>query len=174
MNFNISKLKLLSIAVVILFVMPFVVYGFPPLIGGNNSYIVKGSSMEPNIKPGDVIIVKEVDIDDVEVGDIVTYNRGSMKITHRVIERRMSNGNVISLITKGDATEGPDLSPVFEEELMGEMMFRIPMLGHIILYAGTFYGFIGLVIIPSIILVAMEINKVIKRSNKEKKEVKSQ
>ena len=165
---NFSRLKLLSVMVIVLIVSPFVVYVVPQLVGANYSYIVTGSSMEPNIKPGDVIIVKETDLNNIEIGDIITYDRGSIRITHRVIDKRVSDGDV-SFITKGDATEGPDLRPVSADSVLGEMMFKIPMMGYVILYAGTLYGFIALVIIPSVLLIAIELKKIFTNKNKKNK-----
>ncbi|MBR0449766.1 MAG: signal peptidase I [Clostridia bacterium] len=60
----------------------------PPSFFGNTLLFVNTGSMEPLFMKGDVIIVKTVDPDTIEVGDVISYFENGAKIptTHRVIK----------------------------------------------------------------------------------------
>ena len=42
--------------------------------------------MQPTIDPGDVIFIKKSDVEDLEVGDVVTFQKNDFIATHRIIE----------------------------------------------------------------------------------------
>ena len=77
---------------------------------------VTGSSMMPAVQPGDVLVIRSVDLDEVSPGEIVLAARGSRWFAHRVL------GHVRSpepyLITRGDRLRQDD-PPVFRSDLLG-------------------------------------------------------
>ena len=101
--------------------------------------VVVSSSMEPTIRPGDLIIVKGIDIKDVNVGDIIVYRNPytNRDVVHRVVYKGERNGEVF-LITKGDnnATNPfPDqvvgaAPPVTREIFIGKVILIIPYIGY--------------------------------------------
>lgn len=90
--------------------------------GYHASYIATGS-MEPVLKPGDLIITKKVSIADLSPGDIVLYSAGSRQICHRIISIAADG----SIITKGDANAFSD-PPVKSPSLL--LQYRIPFAGY--------------------------------------------
>ena len=54
--------------------------------GGFKSYIITTSSMEPNIKIGDVVICKKINAKDLKEGDVITFTKNGEVITHRIIK----------------------------------------------------------------------------------------
>jgi len=70
---------------------------------------VTSGSMEPVLPAHSMILVKEVDADDVRVGDIITFDPpgATTRVTHRVVARRRS-GSHWYFQTKGDANPAPD------------------------------------------------------------------
>ncbi len=62
---------------------------------------VRGQSMVPWIRDGDVIEVVPVAMDQVQVGDVVFFRRGRLLLVHRVIQRRV-DGEKVQWITRGD------------------------------------------------------------------------
>ena len=60
----------------------------PPSAFGNTLLYVSTGSMEPLFMKGDVIIVKSVDPDTIEEGDVISYFENGAKVptTHRVIK----------------------------------------------------------------------------------------
>lgn len=93
---------------------------------------VVSSSMTPEIEEGECIIVKSIQSDKLEVGDIITFYSEDPYIygylnTHRIASIDLDeNGNKL-FHTKGDANSGEDVYPVKEERIIGkycgELMF---------------------------------------------------
>ncbi len=91
--------------------------------GYHASYIATGS-MEPALKPGDLIITKKVSIADLSPGDIVLYSAGRRQICHRIITIAADG----SIITKGDTNTFSD-PPVKLPSLL-LLQYRIPFAGY--------------------------------------------
>lgn len=91
-------------------------------------YVVLSGSMEPTYPTGSLIYVKDVEPQDVKVGDPITFvlNEDLTVATHRVVEVNETDG---WFRTKGDANDSPDGSPVLFENLIGVPQFCIPKLG---------------------------------------------
>jgi signal peptidase len=70
---------------------------------------VTSGSMEPVLQAHSMILVKEVDADDVRVGDIITFDPpgSTTRVTHRVVARQRS-GSHWYFQTKGDANPARD------------------------------------------------------------------
>ncbi len=125
-----SVVKDAALAVIcLLLLIPTLIYGFPFLAGADSSYTVMSGSMRPTLKPGDLILVKQIDPATVEVDDIVTVKYETEVFTHRVFEKKFEDG-VYLFKTKGDANEDPDPSWWNASEIMGKTFFVIP-LGHL-------------------------------------------
>jgi signal peptidase I len=89
---------------------------------------------------GDLLIIRGVNsLGDVSVGDIIVYDVGSGQrpIVHRVAEIVDSGGQVY-FITMGDANY-PNLDQwqVEPDDVLGEVVFVIPKLGYLSLWAGS-------------------------------------
>jgi signal peptidase I len=80
---------------------------------------VQGSSMLPWVRAGDVAILREVSPHEVECGDIVLFARDSRFIVHRIVERRIRNGQSF-LVTKGDANPHAD-GVIVPSEILGRV-----------------------------------------------------
>lgn len=96
------------------------------------SVIVTGS-MEPMIKPGDVILVKKITdmegINALKVGDVMQFRRDSILITHRIIEIKETEEEGIQYRTKGDNNAGPDVELVKPENIKGTIVQVVPKVG---------------------------------------------
>ena len=82
-----------------------------PSILGHRLYIVESGSMEPAIKMGSMIGVKEIEASEIEVGYIASFytkNKES-KVTHRVVDIKASGEEII---TRGDANNIDDPNPL--------------------------------------------------------------
>ena len=97
---------------------------------GYQVFDVVSGSMEPTYSVGDLIYVKSVDPDAVEVGDPITFvlNENLVVATHRVIRIDAENRH---FYTKGDANETADAAPVHFNNLIGIPQFCIPKLGYV-------------------------------------------
>ena len=93
--------------------------------------VVESSSMEPVIKAGSVIYVSQYGQDEqICPGDIVSFQAGSVMVTHRVVSVNQREGTII---TKGDANALCDSVPVSQEAIYGKVRFQIPWIGYLIL-----------------------------------------
>lgn len=97
---------------------------------GFRVYNVISGSMEPTYSVGDLIYVKQVDTDDIKVGDPITFvlNEELVVATHRVVKIDAENQH---FYTKGDANETADSSPVHFNNVIGVPKFSIPYLGYV-------------------------------------------
>ncbi|MFC4405372.1 signal peptidase I [Haloarchaeobius iranensis] len=152
---------LLALVVV---VVPFVVYAFPSAVGADHSFVVLSGSMEPDIAPGDVVIVDEGSTEAIEEGDIITFVRseGDKPVTHRVVgvEER---GDTTVFTTKGDANEDVDSQPVPAGNVIGEVSVTIPYIGHVIQFAQRPVGFVALVLLPLGLLGLSEVWTIVRK-----------
>jgi len=105
-------------------------------IFGYRFYTVLSDSMRPSFKKGDMIFVKLTDPDEIEIGDVITFNPGSTKnayLTHRVVgftdNRAGTPGNYI--ITRGDTNDTDDL-PVASKMLIGKKVASVPKAGGVL------------------------------------------
>ncbi|MDZ7746627.1 MAG: signal peptidase I [Halobacteriales archaeon] len=130
-------------------VVPFVLFAVPGLVGAEHAFVVLSGSMEPALSPGDIVFV---DADTaIASGDIITYG-SDVPVTHRVIDS-LDGG----FVTQGDANENPDSGLVTSEAVLGEVTFSIPVIGRVVLWANTSLGYLGLVIVPLVLLVGNEL-----------------
>ncbi len=106
---------------------------------GYTPYTVLSSSMEPKFPVGSLIYVQAVEPDSIMVGDPITFvlNEDLLIATHRVVEVDKEQSH---FITKGDANESIDGSPVHFKNVLGRVSFSIPYLGYIAHYIGTEQG----------------------------------
>lgn len=92
--------------------------------------VVGSESMTGAINKGDVIIVeKNDDNDEIEVGQIIVFSKNNVKIVHRVIEIKNINGEK-RYITKGDINQKEDEGYVTEDEIIGLCKLKIKYIGY--------------------------------------------
>lgn len=109
--------------ILIVLLIPF----FVPRVVGLQTFSVISGSMEPVIPTGSLIYVKEVSVDDVKKNDVISfYGKQGSIVTHR-IQQIDSDG----IVTKGDANEDIDLMKVRGSQLIGKVLFSIPLLGYL-------------------------------------------
>ena len=100
--------------------------------------VVVGHSMSPTFETGDLVITREVDPEDLEVGDIIRFRGESLAIMHRIIEIEDTPRGPV-FITQGDSNSLPD-SPVLAAQIEGEIIVTIPKLGWVPLVIGDILG----------------------------------
>jgi signal peptidase len=170
---NIVKktLKALVVAFIILevalmcFVMIFKISGKNPTLFGYQFYVIVSPSMEPELGVGDVILSKKYVGQPIETGDIITFlgKEGSLEgkvVTHQVIEVEEINGE-LSITTKGLANNIEDPS-IKKEDVLSIMKYKTVGFGFIYRLMSTAPGFIFLILLPLLILIASEIYRLAK------------
>ena len=85
------------------------------------------ASMHPELKVGDLAIIKKCTANDLKVQDIIEYQMEGYTVIHRITNIYQSDG-AFFFITKGDNNDSEDKLPVSEEQLIGKVIFKIPYL----------------------------------------------
>jgi signal peptidase len=136
-------------------------FSAPGLVGAEYGYVVVSGSMAPHIDPGDAILVDARPATAVRVGDVITYvpagaSRSSdSRVTHRVVAvHDRPEGRFFE--TKGDANEDSDPALVAGDQVVGVVTLRLPLLGYLVVFAGTTTGRIALVSVPLAALAVLE------------------
>lgn len=105
-----------------------------PRVAGATPYTVLTGSMSPAYPAGTLVVVRPVDLADVRVGDVVTYQLRSGEpavATHRVVGVGWTADGEKVLTTRGDANAAVDAAPVREVQLRGEVWYSVPWMGRL-------------------------------------------
>jgi signal peptidase len=121
---------------------------------GYRYYTVLTPSMEPNYSVGDVVLVKLANAEDIEVGDVITFNPSNDNdtyLTHRVTEKLedYDGTGVTCFRTKGDANESEDSFLIDSSRVIGTVSVGIPKVGYII----RFVQLKWYIVIPLVIMI---------------------
>lgn len=146
-----------------------------PSIGGYSFFTVESNSMYPTLKKGDFIVDKKVNIDKLKAGDIISYfasEKGTNIIkTHRIEYITFEDTYLIT--TKGDNNNTIDSVIVTEVDYVGKYNdIRIPLLGYLIDFLKSTFGFLFCILIPLAIIFIYQFVDVIKLLVNVKEEAK--
>lgn len=91
--------------------------------------IIGTGSMIDTINPGDAVLFEKYDGQEIiEVGDIIIFEKQNLKIVHRVVDKRVVNGET-RYITKGDANQNNDEGYITSASIYGKTKYRIAYIG---------------------------------------------
>jgi signal peptidase I len=127
-------------------------------VRGNLPFMpIYGSSMEPTLTSGSLLMIDSIDPQDVKVGDIIVYDVPPMvrdyynyppTVSHRVIE--IMTTPTLGFRTKGDNT-GEDPFTVRPQDIRGTVGNQIPYLGLPLLFfqsdQGVIFAIIALILL---------------------------
>lgn len=115
---------------------------------GFRTYSILSGSMEPEIKTGDLVIVKSANFNQIEVGDVITFKYEGNIVTHRVINKTEDG-----FMTKGDNNNIEDTEVVSSDELIGRVLFHIPLLGYVTVFLSKPIVISGLMVLIAISII---------------------
>ena len=140
-----------------------------PSIFGIKTFTIISSSMEPTFKIDDIIFVKKIDENQLQIGDIISFIQDKDIITHRIEKIEKNEGGLV-FITKGDANSTTDINKVKLSQIEGKYIFKISKVGKIFYILKNKVVFI-IVTIILLICYIIEKNKISKKiERKEKRE----
>jgi signal peptidase len=130
---------------------------------GYESYVIYSDSMNPTVKVGSLLLTRPVDVEDLRVGDVITYRSpgNHTTLTHRIVSIRQQDGERI-FKTKGDASLEPDPRELILRGRVSKMAFDIPYLGYVLDFAKSIQGVALLLLLPAAGLVLIHARKVCK------------
>lgn len=84
-----------------------------PSLLGYERYVITGGSMSGTFEKGSVAFEKTVAVEDLEVGDVITYQPPADSglttlVTHRIVTRKVTADGELVFRTQGDANPDPD------------------------------------------------------------------
>jgi signal peptidase len=132
------------------------VFGFKP-------YTVLTRSMEPVINKDDMIFVRQFDLDEAEIGDIISFDAdinydGTMEVVTHYIYSITDNGDDTIIRTNryyDDDTEVvPDTWLLTQEDVHGSYWFKLPQVGLVTDFLRSPFG-IGTIIVNIGIITAI-------------------
>lgn len=137
-----------------------------PSIFGVKPFIVISGSMRPVIKEGDIIFVKEIDIERLNTNDVIAfrYAKEESVMVHRICEKNI-DGKKIYFKTKGDANGTEDRNKITNENIEGIYFYRIPLIGRVALFIRSKEGIIFSILVILVIFLIWQVFK-IKRNEK--------
>ncbi len=133
-----------------------------------SAYTIVSPSMVPNINVLDVIVTTRVsDPSKIKVGDVITFNStdyrsSGVTVTHRVRKIEKTSDGKYLFTTKGDANNTEDATRQPFSSIYGKVLIRIPKLGYIQYILSSVLGWVCLIIIPTVIIIGLDIIKIIK------------
>jgi signal peptidase len=127
-------------------------------LAGWHLQVVESGSMTPGIPVGSIVVAAPVDPADVEVGNVVVFEDPESKrqVTHRVVTV-LHQKDGLYFETKGDANRRADRAPVPAGNVRGVLRWHIPLLGSGLRSLAWPRGFMILVALPLVALLANEI-----------------
>ncbi|UKF27408.1 signal peptidase I [Clavibacter nebraskensis] len=122
----------LSVGILLLVIALAAVLLVVPKVSGAVPLTILTQSMEPTLPPGTLVVVRPVDPDALEVGDVATYQIRSgdpAVITHRITAIASASDGTRSFTFTGDNNASPDSLPVTPAQIQGEVWYSVPLVG---------------------------------------------
>lgn len=138
--------------------------GKRPLI---SMFTIVSPSMEPNINRYDIVYETRVrNEDSLKVGDVITFysssiDTGGYTVTHRIHRIEETDG-VKRYITKGDNNQVEDAGSIVFKDIVGRVDLVIPKVGRIQFFLSSMYGWILVILIPTIGIIIGDVLKLFK------------
>jgi signal peptidase I len=104
--------------------------------------LVTSGSMQPLVAPGDVVMVRPVQPDELVPNSVVLFERADgERVLHRIVER-LPDG---TFRTQGDANSTPDSEFLHTEQVRGTAVLAVPFIGRpaLWLYEGRVLPLVG-------------------------------
>ena len=143
-------LVLVILLVVVIFIMR--ITGHVPSVFGYTVYRVQSDSMEPVLMVGDVIIDKKVAPEEIQKGDIITYDSYSgtlagQTITHRVVTDPECRNGTYYYQTQGDRAGAPLDEVISYDQVEGKYIATVSWMNKVYSFFLSPYGLITFILI---------------------------
>lgn len=176
-----AKRKKIIVTIIYILLLPLLIYNVTlifksiikpnktPDFFGYKTYVIVSGSMEPNLKIGDIVVVKKVNENELNVGDIISFRQGQNVVTHRISQIKYEYGERI-YITKGDNNNTEDNGSIDYSYIEGKVINNIRKAGKVVIF---FQGKLSIIIIVLFFYIYLsQTTKINKR--KENRKVKRQ
>ena len=162
MSLLVTVMLVLAVALCLYTAVQVLSHGYVNL-GGFMMFRVVTGSMEPTIPVGALLVTRQVDIETIRMDDIICFRTQVSEIwgkivTHRVVGIWESEAGGLLLETKGDANLVADGYFVDGTNFVGKVIWHTgdgSVLANILSLFTSKIGFLGCIVLPSLLLSAM-------------------
>ncbi len=129
---------------------------------GYKLYIIRTDSMSAtDFNAGDLILVREVDPQTLQVGDIISFSSVDPDsfgetITHKIRKLTADAQGNPGFVTYGTTTDTDDTSVVTYPYVLGKYAGRIPGAGKFFVFLKTTPGYICCILLPFLLLILFQ------------------
>lgn len=127
---------------------------------GYKAFIVLSDSMsKTDFKAGDLVIIKDVDPNTLEVGDIISYRTSENSyevVTHKIKEKMTDKNGLLAFVTYGTTTGTEDEDVVTYGDILGKYKFSIKGLGTFLQFFKSPPGYILCVFAPFFLIILIQ------------------
>jgi len=129
--------------------------------------------MSPELEVGDVILSRSIKVEDIKIGDVVTFvgtqgTQYGLLITHKVIEAPYYDESDKGYIkTQGTKFNSPVDAPVPLENIKAVMVKKMSVLGYFFDLLRKPIGFILLIVLPLLLIAIYQLCRVALMSAKK-------
>lgn len=134
-----------------------------PLFG---AYVIISPSMVPNINVYDAVVTMRVPENKIKLYDIITFlskeiDTQGTPITHRVVGILETSDGERAYRTKGDNNASEDRALIRQSEVLGKVLFRIPMIGYVKTFLSSRLGWLIAIVFPCLGIVGYDVLKLV-------------
>ena len=121
-------------------------------------YVIVSPSMVPTIHINDGILIKRIDKDNYNIGDIITFSSRDLKyegliVTHRIVKKKNVKANNSLYTTKGDNNPVNDPALVDTNSIYGKVLIKLPKIGYIRTFFSKPINYFYSLLIPIIVVL---------------------
>lgn len=134
--------------------------------------VVQTGSMSPSIPTGSLIVVWEKGTDGAGVNyveeDVITFEKNNSLVSHRIVNVvRQEKEKYFQ--TKGDANTDNDSQLIADKDVIGKVVFAVPLVGKLVNFIKQPVGFTLLVVIPVVAFILSELLILVEEIRKKPK-----
>lgn len=113
---------------------------------------VSTDSMEPEIEPGEIILVKKTEPASLQRGDVITYDgeKGALKgklVTSQISKEPYEKDGVYYFTTRGIKAGAVDDPEIDDSQIRGKVLYVIPLIGTVYDFFTEWYGILAFVVL---------------------------
>jgi signal peptidase len=128
-----------------------------PAIAGFDRYVITGGSMSGTYDRGSIAYAKAVPVDELRVGDVITYEpppgAPDGLVTHRIVSIREDRRGEPVFRTKGDANASRDpWTFTLDEQVQARVEFSVPYVGYAFSALAVREVRMGLIGVPALLI----------------------
>lgn len=174
-------LMIFSVGILLFTVVAVRTVGQDASLFGFRVYAVLSDSMSDTFLSGDLVVSREVDPAELEVGDIIAFrsidpDSAGERFTHKIRAITTYEGEP-AFITYGTTNDVDDSYPVPFDRVEGKYLFTLPNMGEFFQWFRTPAGYVVVVLIPFLLLIgfqAVQFGRMVKLYRREKNQSQTQ